>query len=65
MSPNALAIVFSPNMFKCIDGMEGFREQSITNSIVGMFIEDYDIIFKASEVFLLCLIANFENYIQY
>ena len=46
MNPNALAIVFSPNMFRCSDGIEGFKEQSVTNNIVCMFIEDYDVILK-------------------
>ena len=50
MTPNSLAIVFSPNMFRCSEGIEGFREQAITNSIVCMFIERYDDIFKASRM---------------
>ncbi|XP_028394082.1 protein FAM13A-like [Dendronephthya gigantea] len=46
MNANALAIVFSPNLFRCSDGIEGFREQSVTNSIVLMFIDNYNMIFK-------------------
>ena len=52
MTPNSLAIVFSPNMFRCSEGIEGFREQSITNSIVCMFIEQYNDIFKASTIYI-------------
>ncbi len=46
MSPNSLAIVFSPNMFRCSEGTEGFQEQAVASSIVRMFVEEYDIIFK-------------------
>ncbi|XP_046859270.1 protein FAM13B-like [Xenia sp. Carnegie-2017] len=46
MNAKALSIVFSPNMFRCVDGLEGFREQAVTNCIVQMFIDEYDLIFK-------------------
>lgn len=46
MHAKALAIVFAPNIFRCADGIEGIKEQSITNSIMGKFIEEYDIILK-------------------
>ena len=50
MNAKALSIVFSPNMFRCVDGLEGFREQAVTNCIVQMFIDEYDLIFKVNDI---------------
>ncbi|EDO47842.1 predicted protein, partial [Nematostella vectensis] len=46
MSTMALAIVFGPNFFRCKDGLDGLREQGHTNSIVCMFLKEYDQLFK-------------------
>ncbi|XP_070545204.1 protein FAM13A-like isoform X4 [Ptychodera flava] len=49
MSAHALSIVFGPNLFRCTQGLEGLREQAITNQIVRTFIEEYDDIFKKDD----------------
>ncbi|XP_071808113.1 protein FAM13A-like isoform X1 [Asterias amurensis] len=47
MNSMALAIVFGPNLFRCSAGLDGLREQGITNIIVRTLIEEYDTIFKS------------------
>ncbi|XP_038060896.1 protein FAM13A-like isoform X2 [Patiria miniata] len=49
MNSNALAIVFGPNLFRCSLGLDGLREQGITNNIVRLLIDEYDTIFKSDE----------------
>ncbi|XP_022080812.1 protein FAM13A-like isoform X2 [Acanthaster planci] len=49
MNSMALAIVFGPNLFRCSAGLDGLREQGITNIIVRMLIDDYEAIFKNEE----------------
>ncbi|XP_077999668.1 protein FAM13A-like isoform X3 [Glandiceps talaboti] len=46
MNTHALSIVFGPNLFRCSIGIEGLREQAITNQITRTFIDEYDNIFK-------------------
>ncbi|XP_064639103.1 protein FAM13A-like isoform X3 [Lineus longissimus] len=46
MSPIALGIVFGPNLFRCSEGLDGLREQGITNQISCKFIVEYDTLFK-------------------
>ncbi|XP_064601221.1 protein FAM13A-like isoform X2 [Liolophura sinensis] len=48
MSPVALAIVFGPNIFRCGFGIEGLKDQGVTNKIVCTFITEYDRLFKDS-----------------
>ena len=38
-------------LYRCSEGVEGFREQAVTNRIVGMLIEEYDIVFKVLNYF--------------
>ncbi|XP_074647451.1 protein FAM13A-like isoform X2 [Tubulanus polymorphus] len=49
MSPIALSIVFGPNFFKCGEGINGLKDQGITNQIVCKFIVEYDALFKTDD----------------
>lgn len=51
MNPVALGIVFGPNLFRCSGGIEGLRQQGVTNQIVLHFITQYDALFlEADEI---------------
>ncbi|KAI0239940.1 Protein FAM13A [Lamellibrachia satsuma] len=45
MSPQALAIVFGPNLFRCGSGFSGLKDQGVTNFIVLKFITEYNSLF--------------------
>ncbi|ELU16771.1 hypothetical protein CAPTEDRAFT_227273, partial [Capitella teleta] len=47
MGSMALGIVFGPNVFRCSAGIQGLREQGVTNHIMLQFIRDYDALFLA------------------
>lgn len=45
MNANALATIFGPNMFRCMSGLTGLKEQGITNCVTLQFITNYDKLF--------------------
>jgi len=49
MGAKALSVVFGPNIFRVSDGMEGLKEQAITNRLVQEMISNYDKLFLPSK----------------
>ena len=45
MGAKALSVVFGPNIFRVSDGMEGLKEQAVTNRLVQEMINNYDKLF--------------------
>ncbi|KAG1673807.1 Protein FAM13A [Nymphon striatum] len=46
MTSLALGVVFGPNIFRVSSGLEGLKDQAITNDIVTLFIENHMSVFE-------------------